>query len=60
MHERYVHDDEDAYVAQLPLGGHTVRAGHSAVLTELERAFATPAVTAALASLGDGTVPPDC
>ncbi|MFE1411147.1 hypothetical protein ACFW6F_10100 [Streptomyces sp. NPDC058746] len=39
MREEAVDDDRDDEVAQLTLGGLTVRAGHGAILTELECAF---------------------
>ncbi|MFJ3877003.1 ankyrin repeat domain-containing protein [Streptomyces sp. NPDC090077] len=39
VHEEYVEDSVHRYVEQLSLGGLTVRAGHGAVLTGLERAF---------------------
>ncbi|SFK23824.1 ankyrin repeat domain-containing protein [Streptomyces pini] len=38
-----VQDDEYNHVDQVSLGGLTVRAGHGAVLTSLERAFRVPA-----------------
>ncbi|MFK0263686.1 HEAT repeat domain-containing protein [Streptomyces angustmyceticus] len=36
---RLVHDDEHTDIEEVSLGGLTVRAGHSGVLTDLERAF---------------------
>ncbi|MFD9344452.1 ankyrin repeat domain-containing protein [Streptomyces sp. NPDC060049] len=39
VHEENVEDGEYDEVAQLTLGGLTIRAGHGAVLTELETAF---------------------
>ncbi|MFE1509741.1 HEAT repeat domain-containing protein [Streptomyces sp. NPDC058726] len=39
VHRARVRDDEYTHVTQLTLGGSTVRAGHGAILTDLEWAF---------------------
>jgi hypothetical protein len=48
--QRVVTDDGHTYVEEVSLGGHTVRAGHAAVLTSLERTFgAQPSVAEVVA-----------